>query len=217
MSLLVVCQDHSGFLNFHVHVGIRRLHWNSSCNWNLVKGEKSLKSSYYCVNLETSGIASCMFTLNVFGATLNPVICYLFSNLYELLPTHGLDIHNSVSTGGQCQSLEQQQRQPRIRNHLPLPKKIYGANKPKCGWKPRFSVSLLGAFNANSCGTSNTSAALLMVFGRSVTLWALAGEHRNPRASDLMARTVGNFRPWWNWSNINKQHLPCFAFLPSGI
>lgn len=26
------------------------------------------------MNLETSGIASCMFTLNVFGAALNPVI-----------------------------------------------------------------------------------------------------------------------------------------------
>lgn len=112
-----------------------------------------------------------------------------------------------MNTCGHCQSLEQQQRQPRVSNHLPLPGKIDEVNRPKHDCKPWFSVSALGAFNANCCGTWNTSAALLMVFGRSVTLWGLSRDHRHPRASDLM-----NFRLWWNWSNINRNKTcPCFA------
>lgn len=53
-----------------------------------------MKSSYYCVNLETSGIASCMFILNVFGAALNSVIQFLFicNNLYKLLLIHGVGV-----------------------------------------------------------------------------------------------------------------------------
>lgn len=95
----------------------------------------------------------------------------------------------------------------------PSQENIWGQTDPNMVGK-QFSGSPLCAFNAN-CGTWNAPAALLMVFGRHVTLWALSEEHRHLTASDLMAGTDVNSRLWWNCSNINRNKTcPCFAFSP---
>lgn len=157
-----------------------------------------------------------MFTLNVFGATLNSVIWYLFNNLYELLPTHGLALTLWLWT--LVDSVRAWNSQSSVSISL-FPKKIYGVNRPKPGWKPWFTMSPLGAFNTNSRGTLNTSAAFLQVLGRSVTL--TVGPVRRveePKSFWAHGKSRCELQTLIELEQQNQTKLPlAWLFLPGGL